>query len=643
MTDDLSPGRLGAVPAMIAGLVALVMGASVRVLSLFGRATLHDDDGFAVIAAILSILTLGVAALGRPRYHRNVFIFPWLGTAVITVIMAGLAVVEPEVRVALAPAALEAAGGVALLVAVTRWREVAIVRDHRWPALSGAAKSEIHHDDTTSALVPASGVAANDEVRVHAGDLIPVDGQLTTDSSRIDDTAVMGLGDIVEKSSGDPVFAGSHAEEALRVSVAARWDESWAAQRNERHDRLQVSQLTPDRTARTAAAALTLIGVAIAGMALTRVGPLAVAAWLPSVAAVLLATVALGPSLGRMRAHMAFMHGMHQAGLVVSRVRDLRALMHVRQWFVDPALLATPGPVEALAFGDISQEDLLVVAEALTREKRGVQHVSLAEVVKEDRRAEGAALRFDDDVYHGTVAGQRWFFGRPEAVKATLKLEVDAGSRGSLRFFEDKEQTPWVIGKPPTGATTGTTMPDADAPARDDGILGIIGVGVRGDEHVRSAAQLLKASMSGRGAEAKALTGGIVPLTSGSAGQRDGTLLAEYSAPPKAGLRVRAVAPRPARKLPDTGSPRMMRPALGAFARMLPYVRRHRATTTRNAWIVTLGVLAAASVIALTSTLVPSVAAAMGVGAVWLSSGTRPSYRVRGKRTKSDRTPDAKG
>ena len=77
--------------------------------------------------------------------------------------------------------------------------------------------------------------------------------------------------------------------------------QSWAAQRDARHDRLQHAQVQPDRPGRAAASAVTLIAVAVGGLAMTRAGPLAVAEWMPTVAGVLLATAALVPSLARWR------------------------------------------------------------------------------------------------------------------------------------------------------------------------------------------------------------------------------------------------------------------------------------------------------------------------------------------------------
>lgn len=609
MRDDLSPGRLGAVPAIVFGFAALLSGVGIRLVTAVGQTGLHADDRVTAFATLLSAAALVFALMARPKYHRRVFILPWVAAGCIALFMAGLAALEPEIRSSLSPASLEAAGGVALLLALTRWREATLIRDHRWPEFGGQAKSELHHDEATSALVPASALLAKDEVRVNPGEPVPVDGHLSSDLARIDEGAVMGAGHVVDKRNGDPIFAGSKSDGAMRVTVDAPWDESWAAQRNSRHDRLKVEQLEPDRTSRAAAGALTTIAVAVCGFAISQYGPFSLSAWLPSVAGVLTATVTVGPSLGRMRGRIAFLHGMHQAGLVISRARDLRALMRISRWLFDARLLAAPGPVEVVELSDVAQNELLVVSEALLREEGGPRHASVLTQVnlRELDLTEGAALRHTENVYRGTVNGRRWFMGTADHIKTVFQFEVDPAHRGALVFFEERKQTPWLIG-------------------RDDvGIVGILSIGLEVDAGVQSAAKTLAAKVIKTVQEAPALAERAgIKVQKQDPTAKDAVVLSEGLEPPKAGLRIRVVPPEPAQPLPSAGAPRLMKPALVAFAQALPLFSRYRAKTSRFAWGATAAGLLFATVVALLLSLPPWVGTVIGCVTVWLASGSAP-------------------
>ncbi len=609
MRDELSPGRTSAVLAMVVGVLTLLFGVAVRAYVASEQDSLLDQTGAVLLGALICALTLLVGVIGRPYHHRGVFLLTWMAAGVVVIVMVVVTLLNLDARSALAPAALEAAGGLALLMALTRWLEGSLVRRHSWPEVSGKAKSEVHHDHATSALVPASALVAKDELRLQAGDCVPVDGYLSSESGQLDDSPVMGPGPAVDKREGDPVFAGSKALEPIRVVVAGPWRDSWAAQRNERHDRLMAAQVRPDRHAKVGAAAVTLLAVAIAGFSISRADPLRLPDWLPTVAAVLLAGAAVAPGLGRMRSRLAFLHGLHEAGLVVSRERDLAELVRVQHWFVDPVLLAAPGPVEAVAFDDTRSDRVLAVAEALTREYGGPVHDSLKAAVdgQELNVLEGAALRHADGAYHGTVEGERWFLGTAERVKQTMNLAVDPAHRGALTFFEDRDQTPWLVG-------------------RDrDGIVGVVGVGIDIDPRARAGAKALSAQVMDSKPEAPMLAkqAGLTRAAKEPAA-RDASLVAEGSPQPKHGLRVRVMLPRPTHMLAESGSPRLMRPALAPLAHALPVLEAHRSAAPTRAWVITGLLLALVAVFALLWTLTPAMATILTLVTLVVAGGGAP-------------------
>ena len=340
MSDVRSAAHLRDLVAFAVGLLVLAIGTTVRFLSP-AQAGLHGAGALA--APLLAAAAFAAGVRLRPLHHRGVFLLPCLIAAAVGGLMLVLSLVDPTTRADLVPPALETLGGVVVVLATIKWVEAAIVGRHRWLHVNGQVKSELHHDVETSALVPASALVAQDEVRLKAGEQLPVDGFLSTDDGALDESLVMGdESPPVSKTYGEAVFAGTLARTPLRVVVAAAWGDSWAAQRDDRHDRMTEALLIPDRPARTAASAVALVAVATAGMAVTRAGPLAVALWMPTAAGVLLAAAAVVPAFGRLRVGLASLHGLAAAGLVVSRRRDLRALMRVRRWYFDSNLLLAP-------------------------------------------------------------------------------------------------------------------------------------------------------------------------------------------------------------------------------------------------------------------------------------------------------------
>ena len=596
-------------PAIVIGLLAMVAGLVVRAVGV-GQDEFPAGSIAAVAGLILGGIALVTGILAQPRFHGGLFVLPWWAAAGVAVVMATIALVGPDARVVMVPAALETAGGFALLLGLARWCEGTILLRHSWTSLTGQHKSEVHYNDDTSALVPASALIEKDEVRLQDGERLAVDGHLSSERGRIDESDIMGPGAVATKFKGDPVFAGTKAETPVRAIVAAPWTDSWSAQRDARHLKLLTSLLAPDRPGRVAAAACTLIGASVAGLAMTRLGPLEVASWLPTVAGVLLATVAVGPGLGRMRARLSFLHGLHQAGLVVTRMRDLRGLMRVRSWFVDPRLLSAPGPVTVVPMDDASKDELLRVSEAVLREQGGPLHASALAALRSEgiSRVQSVALKNADEVYYGTIDGHRWFLGSVPGVKIGLQLEIKPSRAKLLGYFDDRDQEPWLIGREGVG------------------IMGIVGIGITIDEDVQDAARVLGAVAAVSPAAGLRLAERAGLSTERrTAGPRDGTLVAERTAAPKAGMRLRVLSTRPARRLPLSGSPRLMRPALGTFAAVLPLLRTYLVRAGRNAWIATIAGMLAAALCALLWALIPAVGALVGAGVLIGALGLAPS------------------
>src|SRR5262249_24660662 len=75
--------------------------------------------------------------------------------------------------------------------------------------------------DGTIEVVPASGVRAGDRLLVRAGDTIPVDGEVASGRSSVDQKTITGESVPVVRGPGDPVDAGTvNGEGTLEVRAA---------------------------------------------------------------------------------------------------------------------------------------------------------------------------------------------------------------------------------------------------------------------------------------------------------------------------------------------------------------------------------------------------------------------------------------
>ncbi len=608
MDDGLAIDRGRAAPAAAVGLLALASGGGIRGAAHLERIGGSETAAFGAVIMVLTLAAIGAGLWARPPIHRQlVFFLPWIGASAVAVLMATVALMTPESRPTLGPAALETAGGLGLLSAVARAIEATLVERFRWYHVGGQAKAELHHDAMTSSLVPASALVAGDEIRVSAGDRIPVDGRLSSPGGEVDESAVMGDGPTVDKVRRDPVFAGTRAGSPLRVEVAGPWAESWAAQRDARHDEVVRRLTEPDPSSRATAAAATVIAAAVAGWAITRSGPLAVGEWMPTVAAVLMATVVMSDSLARMRARLGFLQGMASAGLVISRPRDLRALASGGRWFIDPTLIVVPGALEVRPVGGFRGEDLLAVAEALMRTDRGLLPAALRGAPLTGRRNVDATPQGRSGVYRGTIDGDRWFVGPSDAVEDQLDRQVVADARAAMPELGDLDPCLWWIG-------------------RDERTLaGAIAISIDVEASALAAGRALEARLSPLEPDAtmlSALTG--VPVADRPPGPRDVTIVDEQTPPPRAGVRIRVVDPRIGRRLPVAGAPRLMRPALARWAEGFAGAADDRAKALGHGWLVLATNMTAMAALALTGGLAPWVAAGLGLLTLLLSAGRPP-------------------
>jgi cation transport ATPase len=519
---------------------------------------------YVVLAIALGAISLALAWLSRPRKDTWVMLglVPIAGAGGVA--MAALALLEPIVRDHLVPAGLEAAGGFTVIAAALRWFWAHRVRELAplGPTKKRKVRLRKRGDDSKKVEVAIDSLLPGDEVELQPGEDLPVDGTIVSGSGFVDESILTGPALPSAKKPGDVLLAGTTPTiPDLVVRVGAEPGSSLLAQREQLASDVREELALAGTTGRLAALAVTLLGFAAVGLILVQADLSILERWMPQVAGLALASVAGAPALALMSGRMATLLLARKSGMIVAREKDVRALSSVRRWQIDPRLLAAPGEVEIVAFGDDSNDRLLAVTEALIASELGPELPSIQAVLKKRKIAPlaAAALRRSQSVYHGTVDGERWFLGPQRAVEEEEKATIDPSSATTLEFLREKGLITWLIGK------------------YDEGIVGAVGIGISAKAEVKTTAQKLGATvMPGfpdATRQAIAAAAGIAcdgpPLA-----RTDGTLLYESSQPPSTGFRVRVMRPRPGLELRSDRAPRILEPAVASFADLVQAAKR---------------------------------------------------------------------
>lgn len=558
--------RLETSVALLAGAGTLGAGVAVTVLpEARGGGGPRLDAVWVAGALVLALASVAIAGAALPRRDRLLLLGVSPLTALLALVMPVLALLEPSVRDALVPAALQTAGGLALLVAAIRSVEAREDRLLAAPPGSARAKVTVLRGDDKTTKVTAGALQPGDRVLLAPGDPVPADGVIESGSGFADESALAGPSLPAAKQPGDTLLAGTTpAIPELVLRVVTPQAKSLVYERLALARGLSAELASARGADRALAFATIGLGVATGVLVLSTTPRAAIEVWLPGVASALLsACAAVGP-LARGSARVRALARALAHGVVLSRAKDLLALGSIRRWQIDAALLAAPGEVELIATAAVPPHRLITTAEALLAAEPGPDHRTIRAEREKQRLAPApaAALKKEGGVFHGTVGGERWYVGPERAVEELDPKALDPSMRGPLEFLRDRGLFPWLIGTP------------------RDGVAGVLGVGVRVDADAETVARALSASIlpgppdSTRQAlsEAAQLRRDGPPL-----GKRDASLLALETEPPSTGLRVR-VLPIVAPVWPKADPcPHLLRPGLARFAELVEELRRGRA------------------------------------------------------------------
>jgi cation transport ATPase len=545
-------GRVRSLFGLVIGAVALGGG--------FGlRFSPNLIPAYALLA--LSLAALASTYLARPRGDVvvDLGLLPLAGAAAVA--MAIVALLEDDVS--LGPIGLEAAGGVALLVAATRF-----VRERSRPkAFERPVKRKVRlrrANVKKPPEVPVASLVAGDVIELGTGEDLPVDGRVVEGSGFVDEASILGPSLPAAKKKGDVLFAGTHSTiPDLVVEVLAPADEAYVLRRRRSIDSVAAELARTPRTGLGAGAVVALLALLGAASVVLLGDRRSVEAALPVVAAILLASPAAAPTIALVRSRLAMLEVASLHGLVMARAKDLLALSRVKRWQIDPALLSAPGDLEAVALGDASSDGLIQVAEALYDGSDGPERQTLCAALdrKKLARLRGAALQRGGGVYRGTIDGKRYFMGAETAIEQEEKITIDPATAAPIEFLREKLGVAHLIG------------------TAEDGLLGVIGIGIGSDPDVQACAASVGATMmpglSDGTRRALAEAAGI-PWDGPPPSKRDATILAIDSDPPSSGLRVRVMPFDPKVELEPNSSPRLFRASLGKLSRLADELRSVR-------------------------------------------------------------------
>ncbi len=549
-------GRVRASFGITVGVAALVAAVAVRVSTAFGFSLGLEQAILPWAALALAVSALLSAWLARPE--RDLWLqwglLPLAGLAGPGLCLVGIFGLGPMVDAL--PAGLEAAGGFALIVSALRFRRAQALRLARPVDLHEKRKVRLIRDGQKKRPeVPVASLESGDLIEIKPGADIPVDGEVMQGSGFVDETALMGPILPVAKQPTDPVFAGTQSSiPELVVRTRRPLEQALIAQREQRFAEVVGDLGGADRWAKIWA------GLGVVLIVLMGSAPLLGEQWpsmstLISVWAGLVLAIVLGaPALSAGRARLTAAARLRAHGVLLTRAKDVPALMSVRRWQVDPLLVAAPGSVEAVSFADTPKDTLLTVAEALLSESYGPEQISVRAAVK-DKKLESlqpAALKRETGVHRGTVNGRRWYMGSAGALEDQVKVSEDM--QGPLQFLKDQGHQVWIIGRD------------------DDEVLGAVGISVGAGADASALARSLNATvMPGLPDGIRQAVAAAAQLTCDGPplGKHDASLLTRHAELPSSGARLRVLQAQAETVLPEQAAPRVLSASLAKVGPVL--------------------------------------------------------------------------
>lgn len=315
--------------------------------------------------------------------------------------------------------------------------------------------------------VPLSEVSEGQELKVVPGDKIPVDGEVLSGSTTVDESMITGEAEPVNKKEGDNVIGGTvNQGGTLRIKATHVGEDSVLSQIVQMVGQAQRSRAPIQRLADTVSGYF--VPAIVGASALTFI---IWAIWSPEeprlafalLNAVAVLIVACPCALG-LATPMSIMVGVGRgakAGVLVKEAAGLETLEQVNTVVVDKTGTLTEGKpklTELRPEGDVSEDDLLKYAAAVEQNSEHPIGQSIVNGAKDRQMTIPEATDFDSTTGQGvqaTVEGKKIVCGKPSLLKehgvefnaegspegTTVYLAVDGRYAGSLVVSDPLKET----------------------------------------------------------------------------------------------------------------------------------------------------------------------------------------------------------
>ncbi len=378
------------------------------ILAVAGRGA-AADLAWSIPASLVGLWL--AASIVRDLLHREA------GVDVIAVLAIGGAILFGEYL---------AAAVIGVMLATGDWLErFAAGRAHReLSALVSRAPRVVHrYEGDTIVDRPIADIAIGDRLVVKPGEVVPVDGNVTTVTAVLDESALTGEARLASRAAGDPVSSGTvNAGAPFDLTAIATADRSTYAGIVRLVQEAQSSKAPFVRLADRFALLFVPLTLAIAGLAwlisgdpVRALAVLVVATPCPLLLAVPIAVVA-GISRAAKR------------GIIVKGGGALEAIARARVLLFDKTGTLTAGQphlADVIAAPDWTPERVLALAASLEQVS---PHVLAASIVG-GARERGVALRLPEDVVEEPGAG---ISGRVDDVTVVAGTSDFARAGGAL-------------------------------------------------------------------------------------------------------------------------------------------------------------------------------------------------------------------
>ncbi len=289
-----------------------------------------------------------------------------------------------------------------------------------------------HADDGNIDDIPIGDVAVGDRLLLRPSEIVPVDCELLSDATSLDESSLTGESMPVDKVRGDSVLSGSvNGQIAVEVRATALAENSQYQRIVELVRDASSSKAPLVRLADRYALPFTVVSLAIAGIA-----------WFVSGDPVRFAEVLVvaTPCPLLLAAPVAFMAGMSRAaatGIVIKGAGSLEKLARARTVAFDKTgtlTRGTPAVVAVHAASPLTEDELLGLVASSERYSSHVLAASLIAAAQE----RGLTLHDASEAHeaatngvHAVIEGRRVVVGKPAYVAATstglVRLQLGSG------------------------------------------------------------------------------------------------------------------------------------------------------------------------------------------------------------------------